>query len=146
MIVELLVAMGIMALVLMSSITGLLTANRQAAAYRALTAARMIVERNIEAVLAVSYDSSNTPAILAVTSSSGQVHDDDGGGDNNVNIFVQNSAGTNILLKGTLTRIVVAQSNPQGATIRRVTFRVNFNYRGRDYATQMTTFRAIDDF
>jgi type II secretory pathway pseudopilin PulG len=146
MIVEMVVAMGIMALVLMSSITGLLSANRQAAAHRALTAARMIVERNIESALAVTYDASTTPAILATTSAAGAVYDDDGGGDNLVNILVQNTAGTNILLKGTLTRIVTMEANSQNAPIRRITFRLAFNYRGRNYTTEMTTLRAIDDF
>src|SRR6185369_7820744 len=89
MLVEVLVAAGILALVLMSSITGLLSANRQAAAYRALTAARVVVERNIENTLAVSFDSANTPAILQLTSASGVVYDDDGGGDNKVNLLVQ---------------------------------------------------------
>jgi Tfp pilus assembly protein PilE len=145
-VVELMVALGILALVLMSSISAFLTSNRQAAAHRALTAARMIVERNIESVLAVSFDSTTTPAILATTSSSGQVYDDDGGGDSKVNILVQNSSGSNVLLKGTLTRIVVAEPNPQNATIRRITFRVTFALGGRNYSTQMTTLRAIDDF
>ncbi len=146
MIVEMLVAMGIIALVLMSSITGLLGANRQAAAYRALTAARMVVERNIENALSVSCDTNNVPPILATTRVSGSTYDDDGGGDNKVNLLIQNSSGTNIILKGTLTRIVTMESNPQNAPIRRITFRLVFNFRGRDYTTAMTTFRAIDDF
>jgi len=146
MLVELLVAAGILALVLMSSITGLLSANRQAAAYRALTAARVVVERNIENTLAVSFDSVNTPAILQLTSASGVVYDDDGGGDNKVNLLVQSVDGTNVVLKGTLTRTVVAEPNPQNATIRRITFRVDFTFRGRDYSTSMTTLRAVDDF
>lgn len=145
-VVELMIALGILAMVLMSSITAFLTSNRQAAAHRALTAARMIVERNIESALAVSFDSTNTPAILATTTATGQVYDDDGGGDSKVNILVQNSSGSNVLLKGTLTRIVLPETNPQGAMIRRITFRVTFNLRGREYSTQMTTFRAVDDF
>lgn len=146
MLVELMVAAGILALVLMSSISGLLSANRQAAAYRAMTAARLIVERNIENALALTWDSTEIPAILGTTSASGLVYDDDGGGDNLVNIMVQNSAGTNVLVKGTLTRIVTLEPNPQNAPIRRVTFRLNYKFRGRDYAVSMTTLRAIDDF
>jgi hypothetical protein len=144
--VELIVAMGILALVLMSSITGLLAANRQAAAYRALTAARMVVERNIETALALTWDGQNVPAILATTAAAGSVYDEDGGGDGLVNIMVQNNAGTNLLIKGTLTRIVVAETNPQNANIRRVTFKLAYKFRGKDYSVSMTTLRAIDDF
>lgn len=146
MIVELMVAMGVIALVLTSSITGLLSANRQAAAYRAMTAARMVVERNIENALAVNYDTGTVPAILATTPANGTVYDDDGGGDNKVNLLVQNSSGSNVVLKGTLMRIVTMESNPQNAPIRRVTFRLTFSFRGRDYTSSMTTLRAIDDF
>ena len=146
MLVEVLVAITMLALVLMSSITGLLSANRQAAAYRALTAARLVVERNIETALAVTYDASTTPAILATTSASGVVYDDDGGGDNQVNLLVQDAAGSTTVLKGTLTRIVLAESNAQGSPIKRITFRCDFTYRGRAYSTAMTTLRAIDDF
>jgi hypothetical protein len=63
-----------------------------------------------------------------------------------VNLLVQNATGSSVILKGTLTRIVTAEPNPQNATIRRVTFRCDFNFRGRDYSTSMTTLRAIDDF
>ena len=140
------VAVSILALVIMSSITGLLMANREAAAYRALSAARLVVERNIETALAVTYDATTTPAILATTTATGSVYDDDGGGDNLVNLLVQDTAGTNIVLKGTLTRIVVAEPNAQNSPIKRITFRLNFTFRGRPYATEMTTLRAIDDF
>jgi hypothetical protein len=146
MIVELLIAMGILALVLMSSMAGLLNANRQAAVHRTLTAARQIVMRNIEMSLAVGYGSSEVPSILATTVASGVVYDDDGGGDNKVNILVQNNAGTNVLLQGVLRRTVVAEVNPQSATILRVTFSLTYNFRGRDYTTAMTTLRAIDDY
>ncbi len=146
MLVEVLVAITVLALVLMSSITGLLTANRQAAAYRALTAARLVVERNIEAALAASYDASSTPAILATTSASGVVYDDDGGSDNQVSLLVQNAAGTTTVLKGVLTRIVTTEPNSLNTTIKRITFRCTFTFRGRNYSTEMTTLRAIDDF
>jgi hypothetical protein len=145
-IVEMLIAMGILAFVLLSSITGLLNANRQAAAYRAMTAARVVVERNIETALATTWNSTSTPAILATTSSSGIVYDDDGGNDSQVNLMVQNSTGSNVLLKGTLLRIVVDEPNPRNAPLKRVTFRLNYTFRGRAYSTEMTTLRATDDF
>src|SRR5689334_126679 len=91
MLVEMLVATGLVAVVIGSSLIGMLQANREAAAYRALTAARIVVERNIEYALAVSFDSTTTPTILQITSATGAVYDDDGGGDNLVNLLVQNA-------------------------------------------------------
>jgi hypothetical protein len=146
MVIELLISMGILALVLTSSMAGLLNANRQAAVHRTLTAARAIVLRNIETALAVSYSSDDVPAILAITAAAGVVYDDDGGSDNKVNILVQNTAGTTVLLQGVLTRTVLAETNPQSAAIRRITFSLAYTFRGRNYTTAMTTLRAIDDY
>jgi len=143
---EQVVAMGILAIVIAGAIAGLLQANRQATIYRAQTAARAVVERNIETALNVTYDSVTTPAILAITAATGSVYDDEGDGDNLVDIVVQDSAGTNKMIKGTLTRIVLAEGNPQGAPIRRVTFSLTYALRGKSYTTSMTTLRAIDDF
>jgi hypothetical protein len=140
------VAMGVLALAVSSAVITLLSANQQAAAYRALTAARCIVERNIERALSANYNSTSTPAILEQTSSHGVVYDDDGGGDNLVNILAQTANGANLQLKGELRRIVSVEPNAQNAPIRRVTFRVGFTFRGRPYNTQMTTLRSIDDF
>ena len=145
-IAEQVVAMAIVATVLVASVAGLLQSNRQAAVYRALTAARAVVERNIENALNVTYNSTATPAILATTAAGGVVYDDEGDGDNLVDIVVQDSTGTNKLIKGTLTRTVVAEANPQSASIIRITFSVTFTMRGRNYTTAMTTLRAIDDF
>jgi type II secretory pathway pseudopilin PulG len=146
MIVELMIAMGVLALAVSSAVIALLSANQQAAAYRALTAARCVVERNIERALSVTYNSASTPALLELTSSNGVVYDDDGGGDNLVNIFTQTAGGANSYLKGELRRTVTTEPNAQGAAIRRITFRVAFTFRGRPYNTQMTTLRSIDDF
>ena len=145
-ITEQVVAMGILAIVLAAAIAGLLQANRQATIYRALTSARAIVERNIETALNVTYDSVTTPPILATTSAGGSVYDDEGDGDNMVDVVVQDSAGTNKLIKGTLTRTVLAEANPQGAPMKRITFSLTFAMRGKNYTTSMTTIRAIDDF
>lgn len=63
-----------------------------------------------------------------------------------MDIVVQDSAGANKLIKGTLTRTVLMEANPQGSQIRRITFSLTFAMRGRNYTTAMTTLRAIDDF
>ena len=115
--------------------------NRRAAASRLRTNARVIVERNIAQALAVPFTSTVIPAILATTSSSGLTYDDDGNGDNQVNLMVQDSSGT-VQLKAVLTRIVTAVSNPENTDIRRVTFRVNYSYRMKDYIFEMTTVRS----
>lgn len=138
--------MAILAIVLSAVIGGLLVVNRNATANRTMTAARLIVERNIERALSVSYDLANIPSILATTSPSGVVWDDDGGGDNQVEILVQNASGTTSHLKGTLRRIVRMETTPNGAPVRRVTFRLNYDYLGRPFETEMTTLRAVDDF
>src|SRR5688572_25321029 len=101
-IVEMVVAMGVLAIVLSSAIGGLLVTNRNAAANRALTAARLIVERNGERALSVSFAGETVPLILSTTSPEGAVWDDDGGGDGLVRILVQNATGTVTHLNGTL--------------------------------------------
>jgi hypothetical protein len=144
--VELVVAMSVLTLVVAAGIGGLLVANRYAAANRALTAARLVVERNIERALSVSYDLANVPPILAVTGAGGVVWDDDGGGDGMVSILTQNATGNTAHLKGTLRRSVSLEPTPNNAGVRRVTFRLDFTYLGRPLTAQMTTLRAVDDF
>jgi hypothetical protein len=138
--------MSVLTLVVAGAIGGLLVANRHAAANRALTAARLVVERNIEQALSVSYDLANIPPILAVTGSGGVVWDDDGGGDGKVTILAQNASGPTAHLKGTLRRTVSVEPTPNNAGVRRVTFRLDFTYLGRPLTAEMTTLRAVDDF
>ena len=135
--------MGVIAISGAAGITALVQLNNKAAAMRTLNNARAIVQRNIDTALSVSFSASLQPAILATTSASGVVFDDDGGGDNLVTIVnPKTSAGTTV--KGTLTRIVTAQANSDGADIRRITFRINYTIRGRAYSYSMTTLRGSD--
>ena len=115
--------------------------NRRAAVSRLTTNARVIVERNIAQALSVPFSASVQPAILAPTSASGTAYDDDGNGDGQVNLMVQDSSGA-VQIKAVLTRIVTAVANPEGADLRRVTFRVAYTYRTRNYSYQMTTLRT----
>jgi hypothetical protein len=110
---------------------------------RTLTCARAVVQRNIDTAMGVPFTSALQPTILAITSASGAVYDDDGGGDNLVNIALMRD-GTTGWLKGTLTRTVVAEANAEGADIRRITFSVSYIYRGRPYSFAMTTLRTLD--
>ncbi len=84
----------------------------------------------------------NVPAILALTSSSGSVWDDDGGGDNRETIYTSRDGSAKIT--GTLLRIVQAESNAVSADIRRVTFHLDYTVFGRAQSFEMTTIRAMD--
>jgi hypothetical protein len=87
--------------------------------------------------------STQQPAVLALTSTSGSVYDEDGDGDNNVKIALQ-SNGTTGLFNGTLTRIVTAEANSAGADIRRITSRIDYSVGSRPSSFSMTTLRATD--
>ena len=136
-------AMGMIALCGAAGLRALLEMNRKAAAMRTLAQARAIVQRNIDTALGVPFDRKTTPAVLAITSPDGELHDDDGGGDNLVNVSVGRDA-PGALVKGSLTRIVAAEPNPDNATIRRITFRLTYNFGLKPYSFEMTTLRAMD--
>lgn len=137
------VAMGVIAVAGAAGMMALLQLNKKADAMRTLNNARAIVQRNIDLAMNVTFNSTTVPAILTVTSPTGQVVDDDGGGDGLVNIVTPKTAGGQTL-KGTLTRIVATQVNPDGVNIRRVTFRINYSIGGRGYSYSMTTLRGTD--
>lgn len=145
---EVIVALALLTLVLVSSTQALITANRQSAAMRVMTAARGIVQRNIDTALTVGWNSSIEPTILAVTPPAGSRYDDDeppaSRTDNIVQIAVMED-GITATVPGTLWRIVTAVANPEGAQIRQVIFRLDYNYLSRPYSVQMATQRAIDD-
>lgn len=140
-------SMGLIMLIALSTTQTFLVSNRVAATNRVLTAARTIIQRNLDTAMALRFDAANTPSVLAFTGTGGSITDDDGGGDNQVNILIQKTATTqNTLVKGTLTRIVVPEPNPpQNADIRRVTFRLTYLFQRRNFSVEMTALRAIDD-
>ncbi len=140
-IIEAVVAMGIVAIAYGMTTQGLLFMNRAAAFSRLRTSARIIVERNILTALSIPYSGAIAPAILALTSASGTVYDDDGGGDNLVDLMVQDTGGP-VLVWGTLTRIVTAITNTADADIRRVTFRLDYTYARRNFSYEITTIRS----
>jgi type II secretory pathway pseudopilin PulG len=145
--VEVMIALGLLALTIVASVQALLVSYRLSASNRLMTAARAIVQRNIDTALTLRFDSTTTPGILAITSDSGANYDDDGGGDGNVNVLTQKDASGNLvpLVKGTLRRKVTAMANAQGADIRRVEFGLTYPFRGRSYTVEMSTIRTIDD-
>jgi hypothetical protein len=141
--VQVIMAMSIIALCGAAGLRALIEINRKAAAMRTLAQARAIVQRNIDSALGAPFDRYTTPAILASTPAGGSTYDDDGGGDNLVNITVGRS-GTGAVVKGTLTRTVTAEANPDNADIRRVTFSLTYTYRLKPYTFAMTTIRSMD--
>lgn len=144
MLVEAMVAAGVLVMLMLGSTIALTTANRLAAASRVFTGARAIVQRNIDTALTVSFTRASQPAILVPTSAAGQTWDDDGGADNTVQIAVQEN-GTYVLASGVLTRVVTPVANAEGADIRQVTFRLDYAYAGRTQSVSMTTMRSMDD-
>ncbi len=141
--VQVMVATAVIVIVGLASVQALVLMNRKAATMRTLNNARAVVQRNIDTAMGVPFSSALEPPILAITTASGSVYDDDGGGDNLVNVALLR-AGTSAWLKGTLTRTVIAEANAEGVDIRRVTFSLTYTYRGRPYSFAMTTLRTFD--
>lgn len=141
--IQVIMAMGIIALCGAAGLRALIEINRKAASMRTINQARAIVQRNIDSALGVPFNKSLTPPILAITTASGAVYDDEGNGDNLQNITVGRS-GSGAVVQGTLTRIVVAESNPDNVDIRRITFRLSYTYRLKPYTYEMTTLRSMD--
>lgn len=141
--IQVIMAMGLIAMCGAAGLRALIEINRKAAAMRTLNQARAIVQRNIDSALGVPFNRAFTPPILATTSASGVVYDDDGNADNLQNIVIGRS-GAGAVVRGTLTRIVSAEANPDNADIRRITFRLNYTYRLKPYTYEMTTLRSMD--
>ena len=144
MLMEALVAAAVLVMTTVGATHALLTANRLAASSRVLTEARAVVQRNIDTALTVTFSQASQPAILAITSAAGSSYNDLGGYDSTIQIATQDIGGT-VVATGTLTRIVTAVANADGADIRQVTFRLDYTYGGRSQSVSMTTMRSIDD-
>ncbi len=133
-------------------ITSLVTSQRFAARARLLTNARAIVQRNMDAAMGVAFTgTSSTPAILALTSSAGVVCDDDGGTGSPVENIQVLRSGSNVLVSGTLLRIVSAEPVIVSGTavdasvvVRRVTFQIDYDYLSQHYTFSETTLRSSD--
>ena len=146
--VEVTVALGLLTLMVVSSTQALMQSNRQAAIMRTMTAARGIVQRNIDTALTVGWNFNVEPAILTVTPATGTPYDDDAPPASNADGIVQIAVmedGTTTTVPGTLWRIVTPVANSDGAIIRKVTFRLDYKYLTRPYSVEMVTQRAIDD-
>jgi len=141
---EIMVALAVLLILGSGTIAGLLAAQRYAASSRVLTNARVIVKRNIDTALGVKFSSVDTPPILALTGSNGDAYNGEGNG-SPATIPILVNSGSTTLVSGTLTRTVTELSNPQDLVIRRVTFRIDYRFDGRDQSYSMTTLRSQDD-
>jgi len=141
--IEVMIGAVLIGLIAVGSVQGLGRINRNASSNRVLTNARAIVQRNIDNALSVTATSTAIPGILAITSASGVVYDDDAGAANIVSVVLQGSSSVQ-LVQGTLTRIVTAVANPDSADIRQITFRLAYVYQGQAYSYSLTSMRAID--
>lgn len=141
--IEVVVAATILCVVALVSIQAMLLSNRWAATSRLKTNARTVVQRNIDRALTLPFSASQVPALLAITSASGEVYDDDTTNNGLVEVMVQTAGGT-VIVPGTLTRTVTAVTNTENADIRRVTFSVAYTYRNRSHTYQMETLRTRD--
>ena len=141
--VQAVVAMAVIVIAGMASVEALILTNQRAAAMRTTNNARAIVQRNIDIALGVPFTTTTVPAVLVTTSSGGALYDEDGDGDTTVKIVVTRN-GTGSVVNGQLFRTVIAEANAASADIRRVTFRLDYNYRRRDYSVSMTTLRTND--
>ena len=149
--VEVVVATGLVLTIAVLVTHLLMVSTRVASANRVLTAARAIVQRNIDNALAVRWTSTAAvPAVLATTS--GSVYDDDGAnlngeGTNKIALVIERKAdGTPYtVIPATLDRIVTDISPSAGATIRQVKFRLTYTFQNRSQTVEMSTMRAIDD-
>jgi prepilin-type N-terminal cleavage/methylation domain-containing protein len=141
-IIELIVSAAVLSLFTVGAFQTLLLLNRNAATARAASNARILVQRNIAAAMGASRTSGSSGGILSFTSGTGAVWDDDGGGDGVVGIVRDKDGG--MLLPGTLVRTVTAEPNSMSADIRRVSFRLDYVFRGRPGTCSMTTIRSMD--
>lgn len=139
--VEITVAAALIGLIAAAGIATLLVLNRNAVSTRIMTNAREIVQRNIEAAMGAPFSVGNVPTILTMPANK-VIWDDDGGGDNLETIYTSRDGADKVT--GQLYRTVVAESNKPSADIRRVTFRLEYTFRGRPLAYEMTSIRALD--
>jgi hypothetical protein len=140
--VEIAISVALLGLVFATVLGTLIILNRNAASTRLMTNVREIVQRNIEAAVGVPFTASNIPSILAITASNGAAWDEGISGNNPVSIYTSRDSTTKIT--GTLLRTVTAEPNSLNADIRRVTFRLDYAFYGRNLSYELATIRAKD--
>jgi type II secretory pathway pseudopilin PulG len=142
---EMMMALGILALVAASTFAAMSQANRFAVANRVYTCAQILVQNQIDAFLSVGpfypqYSPSIVPNELATGTTT----------TNNVPIYNDADSG-GALVKGTLTRTVVdlgltqtTNSATDNLNTRRLTVTLAYTFGGKNYSIVMSTLRASD--
>lgn len=150
---EVVMAMALILVVAVSVTQLFMVATKMAASNRVLTAARIVVQRNLDNALSVRWDENTTPTILQTTLDTGAVYDDDGDnlngeGTNKIALLISKTASNTsyAMIPATMIRTVQTVTNTQGATILRIKFTLTYTYQKRTQVVEMTTMRAIDDF
>jgi hypothetical protein len=141
-IIEIAIGGALLALVATGAFASLIVLNRNAVRTRLMTNAKEIVQRNIETAVGLPFTATSVPPILATTSTSGAIWDDDGGGDNLETIYISRD-GTQ-KMTGTLLRTIRPEANTANADVRRVTFHLDYSIFGKAASYEMTTIRAPD--
>lgn len=139
---ELTVAAAVIVIAGVVGVQCLALLNAKAAAMRILNNARAVVQRNLDTAMGVPYSTTSIPTILATTTASGSSWVDDGA--NGFENIVYLRDGVTPLVKGTLTRTVLAEPNTMNQALLRITFQLTYTYRKHSYSYSMTSLRAPD--
>lgn len=150
---EVVMAMALILVVAVSVTQLFMVATKMAASNRVLTAARIVVQRNLDNALSVRWDADTTPAILVTTTATGAVYDDDGDnlngeGTNKIALLISKTPSNTsyAMIPATMIRTVTTVANAQSATILKIKFTLTYTYQNRTQVIEMSTMRAIDDF
>ncbi len=148
--VETVATMAVIAILGASLMVGLLAAHRHVAMARAITASRIILQRNIDRAMGVPFFSNMTrPEVLAQTSNK-TLYSHEGVGTQTTLPILTSNDGT-VLLSGTLYRTVVNEPIPSelsdvaGTRLLRITFDLHYHYLRRNHVQSLSTIRSQDD-
>ena len=165
--VELLISLSIIATFAVSATYALTSFNRNAAVNRNATAAMTILQDRMDRVLAATYNTTNTPPLLAITGDGTDVDGDsipDGVAENwpdpagailpnavppnNVPVVVTRDVNQTGVVLGTLYRRVVAVGTAYGLTsnsdLLQVSYLLQYSYRGRSFYARLVSLKARD--
>jgi len=147
---EVIASMVITVIVASAVIATLLNSQTFAARTRLMTNARLIVQRNVETALGIAFTSVSQPDMLKKTeNANGEIFRENGGQSDTMTVAITGDGDT--VVEGTLRRIVTElrddekPADARTAAIRRVVFRIDYQYLGRDYSYELSTIRAQDD-
>lgn len=154
--VEVMVAVGILALTTVGGISAFTLLNNYAASNRNLTSAKELCQERIEQALGMGFQ---PPAILPQVNgyyilgqasnwsrsnnlATGPTSEVTTSTENNVNVYLQQD-GQTVLVPGTRTTSIVCPNAAQ-TDVAQFTVKVNYTYRGKPFTYQMTTLRTSD--